>query len=567
MSKHDEFVKVVNTLKKASPTISAQQRIGLLREAVQQHDLSVDEASKILDASGLIIGEKVNYFEILGLSMEADSVSQIDAAYDQHYKASLNAGARVRPDGRTEDQWRELLNAARATLKDPESRQAHITELQREKDNGTLEGNVLPIFKFPNGAEAISIPQLADLMEENSKEATDALYRGYLEQSLGRAGEMHFATAARATAKEFPNAPELGLKAMVEILRGKMAFQEGIETSMPQRLDQRMEVEKPNEASTPKQLARMIERNWEQAKTLLYNGFMTLWFQYTMQPQFADIAKNIKTRYNTDQDIGLEMLVQELDPHIGQPELEISHTHIDFGKVDAEARKTIQLEIKNVGRGFLYGDVELATELPGFQVSASAIRGAALLTIALDARHLAVKRKYEIPLAIRTNGGNPLEVPITCYVDYLISESIRTVLISSAAVATIAFVTRLIIFLLEDSGWLGTHLTGTHFTNWADYWQQSWTEWSDRWLWINWKVYTLKTPISEFGFISALASLGIGIFAYWFFFFRKGGIRGAPRILRRMLPAFFLFLKKGIRGAPRILRRMLPGFFLKKGIR
>ena len=532
MSKHDEFVTVVNTLKAASPTISAEQRIGLLRQAVQQHGLPVDEASKILDASGLIIGEKVNYFQILGLSIEAlqngseaDNVSQIDAAHQQHYNASLRAGGRVRPDGRTEDQWRVLLNHARDTLKDPQSRQEHITDLQRETDNGALDGNVLPIFKFPNGAEATSIPQLADLMAKNSKEATDALYRGYLEQSLGRAGEMHLATAARATAKEFPNDPELGLKAMVEILRGKMEFREGIETSTPQRLGQKMEVEKQNEAATPKQLARMIDRNWEQAKTLLYNGFMALWFEYTAQPQFAEIAKKITTRYNTDQDIGLEMLVQELDPHIGQPELEISHTHIDFGTVDAEAQKTIQLEIKNVGRGFLYGDVEFATELPGFQVSASAIRGAATLTVALDARHLTVKRRHEIPLVIRTNSENPLKVPITCYVDYLVSESVRRVLISSAAVATIALVTRLIIFLLEDSGWLGTHLTGTDFTNWPDYWQQSWTRWSDSWLWINWKVYTLEAPRSGFGFIPALAALGIGIFAYWFFFFRKKGIR------------------------------------------
>ena len=532
MSTHDEFVTIVNTLKAASPTISADQRVGLLRQAVQQHGLSIDEASKILEASGLIIGEKVNYFEILGLSMEdlqngseADSVSQIDAAHEALYNTSLRAGGRVRPDGQTEEQWRVLLNQARDTLKDPQSREEHIADLQRTADNGSLEGNVPPIFKFPNGDEATSIPQLADLMAKNPKEATDALYRGYLEQSLGRAGEMQFATAARATAKEFPNDHELGFKAMVQILRGKMAFQKGIETRTPQRLGQKMEVDKQNEAATPNQLARMIDRNWKQAKTLLYNGFMALWFEHTQQPQFADIAKKITTRYNTDPDIGLEMLVQELDPHIGQPELEISHTHIDFGTVDAEAQTTIQLEIKNVGRGFLYGDVELATKLPGFQVSTSTIRGGARLTVALDARHLAVKRRHEIPLAIRTNSGPLLKVPITCYVDYLISESIRRVLISSAAVATIALVTRLIIFLLEDSGWLGTYLTGTNFTNWSDYWRQSWTEWSDSWLWIDWKVYALKTPRSGFGFILALASLGVGIFGYWFFFLKKKGIR------------------------------------------
>ena len=554
MSKHDEFVTVVNTLKAASPTISAEQRIGLLRQAVQQYDLSVDEASEILDVSGLIIGEKVNYFEILGLSIEelqneseAEIATHIDAAHKKRYDASLSAGGRVRPDGRTEDQWRVLLNQARDTLKDPESRQDHIGDLQREKDNGDSVGNVPPIFKFPNGDEATSIPQLAALMVKHSKEATDALYRGYLEQSLGRAGEMHFATAARATAKEFPNDQELGLKAIVQILRGKMVFQEGIETHTLQRLGQKMEVEKQNEAATTKQLALMIDRNWGQAKTLLYNGFMALWFEYTTQSQFADIAKKIATRYNTDQDVGLEMLVQELNPQIGHPELEISHTHIDFGRVDAEARKTIQLEIKNVGRGFLYGDVQLATELPGFQVSASALRGAATLTVALDARHLAVKRMHEIVLVISTNSGNLLKVPITCYVDYLISESVRRVLISSAAVATIALVTRLVIFLLEDPGWLGTHLTGTNFTTWTDYWHQSWTEWSDRWLWVNWKVYTLEAPRSGFGFIPALALLGIGIFAYWFFFFRKKGIRGTLRILQRTLHGLFFFRKKGIR--------------------
>ena len=239
MSKHDEFKALVNTLKAASPTITAEQRIGLLRQAVQQYALSVDEASKILDASGLIVGETVNYFEILELSSieelqnrdEADITTQIDDAYSQRYNASLRAGGRVRTDGRTEEQWRVLLNQARDTLKDPERRSEHLANLQRDKDNADLGGDAPPIFKFPNGDEATRIPQLADLMAKNSEDATDALYRGYLEQSLGRAGEMHFASAARATAKEFPNDRELGCKAMVQILRGKWNFRKGLKAS------------------------------------------------------------------------------------------------------------------------------------------------------------------------------------------------------------------------------------------------------------------------------------------------------------------------------------------------
>ena len=527
MAKRDEFIAVVNTLKSASPTISAEQRIGLLRQAVQQHGLSVDEASEILATSGLIIGEKANYFEILGLSIEdlqdqsdADIGARVDAVHKQRYNVSLRAGGRVRPDGRTEDQWRVLLNHARDTLKDRQRREEYIVDLQRDKNSTPLEGSAPPIFKFPNGDEATSISQLAALMTKNSEDAADALYRGYLEQSLGRAGEMHFATAARAVANEFPNDRSLGLKAMVQILQGKMEFQEGIETNIPQRFGQKMEVEKQNEAATPKQLALMIDRNWEQAKTLLYNGFMALWFEYTAQPQFAGIAKKITTRYNTDQDVGLEMLVQELNPQIGHPGLEISHTHIDFGTVDTETQKTIQFEVKNVGRGFLYGDAQFASEMQGFHLSAPPIRGKSVVTLEIDASLMAVKRLHEAELLINTNGGD-LKVPVSCYVDYPIVKSIHRVIISGAAVAAIALVTRLIVLSLEGPGWLATHLTREGFMNWKRYWSWLWVKWTDEWLWIDWKVYTFGAPGAEFGFFVALAALIVGILGYRFFFFSQ----------------------------------------------
>ena len=524
MSKHDEFVTVVNTLKAASPTITTEQRLGLLRQAVQQYALSVDEASKILDASGLIVGEKASYFEILGVSIEelqsqseADIITHIDEAHHQRYEASLRAGARIRSDGRSEEQWRVILNQARDTLKDPEKRREHIVSLQRDKDNAALGGDAHPIFKFPNGDEATSIPQLAALMAKHSTEATDALYRGYLEQSLGRAGEMHFASAARATAREFPNDRELGCKAMVQILRGKMEFEKGIESRAPRRLDQDQEMvaQKPNEAGTPKQLALMIDRNWQQAKTLLYNGFIALWFEYTKQPQLASISKKIMKRYGNDQDVGLEMLVQELDPQIGQPELEISHTHVNFGKVDTETRAKIQVKIRNVGRGFLYGDVQLASELPGFHLRSRPIRGEAGFTIQLEASHLTVKQLHETELVVSTNSGT-LQVPISGYVDYPVAKSIRRVLISSAAVATIALVTCLIILQFEHPGWLAARLAGTDFIDWEQYWDRSWIRATDQWLWINWSFYTLDAPRTGLGFVLALILLGIGIFGYWF---------------------------------------------------
>ena len=515
MSKHDEFMAVVNTLKSASPTITAEQRIGLLRQAVQQHGLSVDEAAEILEASGLVIGEKVNYFEILGLSIEeiqdqgeAAIAARVDTAHEQHYNASLRAGGRVRPDGRTEEQWRILLNHARDALKDTKKREEHIVDLQRDTDDTLLKGSAPPIFKFSNGDEATSIPELADLMAKNAKDATHALYHGYLEQSLGRVGEMHFATAAQAVAKEFPNDRELGRKAIVDILKGKMTFEKGSEARMPKQFGQEMEAQKPNEAGTPKQIALMIDRNWEQAKTLLYSGFIALWFEYTKHLELANIAKKINSRYGDDQDVGLEMLVQELDSQIGQPELEMSHTHIDFGKVDTETQATLQVEIKNRGRGFLYGDVQLVNEMPGLQLSAASIRDEAVVTVELDASLFTAKQRHETELVVSTNSGR-LEVPIACYVDYPIWKSIRRCLISGAAVAMVTLAPRLIVLLLTDAEWLSTRFTSAGFVHFESA--------SD----LNNLYY--QREIGLWQYPVALVSIGIGIFAYWFLFFKKYG--------------------------------------------
>ena len=100
---------------------------------------------------------------------------------------------------------------------------------------------------------------------------------------------------------------------------------------------------------------------------------------------------------------------------------------------------------------------------------------------------------------------------------YLIQPSIQRVAISGFSVATIALVTRLIIQRFGHSGWLTTG-----FTDWSQYW--SWDEWFE-WPWFEWRVYTLSAPGTGLGFAIALASLGAGIFAYWFYFFKKKRVR------------------------------------------
>ena len=534
MSKRNEFITFVNEFKATSSTISTEQYRGLHRQAETKYKLSVEDASEILKNSGLNVEKTGNYLEILGLSIEelqdlneAAIVKRVEKAYNKYYRASLKAGARPRPDGRTEEQWRTLLNQARDTLTSSHKREAYVANLHQEVD-APLLGDGSPIFKFPNGDEAFNISQLAKLMLKNSKDATDALYRGYLEQRLGGVGEMHFADAARSVVSEFPDNRELGLRAMVSILEKKMEFRKG------------------RDAQTPAQLANSIDLNWQQAKNLLFNGFIAIWLEYTKQPELANMARNITNLYKDEQDVGVEKVVQSLNPRIGHPILHISHESINFGNIDTETEKKIQLEIKNTGRGFLYGNLQLTNDIPGLQLSTMDIRGNTLVTVELDASLLASKKTYKTELVVNTNTGDPtgpssqyvmkaesestintnvgglsgdITIPIDCYVDYPVLKSIRRVAVSGASVATITLSVCLIILLLGDSGWLATRLTNANFVTF----NANWVEWSDKWLGMDWPIYKLGTPGIGFRFVIALAALIAGVFAYRFFFFKRRG--------------------------------------------
>ena len=216
-----------------------------------------------------------------------------------------------------------------------------------------------------------------------------------MEQSLRRFGETHFANAARAVVSQYPSNRQIGFLAIIAILRGKIAFRQG------------------SEASTPQQLARLIDQNWQQSKTLLYNGLIALWLEYTKHPQLATAAKAIINHNPSEQDIGLEELVQKLDPQIGKPKLEVSHSRIDFDSIDTESQRTIDIQITNRGRGFLYGKVQLATNMSGLQISETEIRGEGSVSVKLDASYLSANKTYQTDLVFSTNGGM-VRVPISC---------------------------------------------------------------------------------------------------------------------------------------------------------
>ena len=146
MSKRDEFEAFISRLKAVSPTITDEQRKGLLRQASLEFDVPVDDAVEILRAAGLVVGRNENYFEILEISIaklnnlsEDDITTYVNDTHKKLYTTSLAAGGLPRPDGRSQEQWRNVLNQARDTLIDPLKRREHISMLQRYMDEQKLD--------------------------------------------------------------------------------------------------------------------------------------------------------------------------------------------------------------------------------------------------------------------------------------------------------------------------------------------------------------------------------------------------------------------------------------------
>ena len=92
MLRRDAYITLINELQNGLTDYNRGTTQRLLRRAVQQFDLLINEADGILNASGLVIGEQVDYFEVLDLSIsgfENRSESDLQIALRQHTKTCI----------------------------------------------------------------------------------------------------------------------------------------------------------------------------------------------------------------------------------------------------------------------------------------------------------------------------------------------------------------------------------------------------------------------------------------------------------------------------------------------
>ena len=243
MPKRNDFIAVVKRVKSALSNITDDQRKELVKQAVQDHKLTRQEATKILENEGLTannVNNVVNYFEELGLDMKViESLSEdeikteigkkSDDLYNEYSKqGSGNPLIRDKLD---------LVTEAKRILSDPQKRKEHRDLIKGRPKHVDL------LFTFAT----TGIAQLTSLIKDHYSEATQILYSGNLAKCLSGT---RLADAAQAVVRQFSRDKSMGMMAMVAIISGKIEFTGG------------------DKGSTRQELATMADKNWNDAKKI-----------------------------------------------------------------------------------------------------------------------------------------------------------------------------------------------------------------------------------------------------------------------------------------------------------
>jgi len=104
------------------------------------------------------------------------------------------------------------------------------------------------------------------------------------------------------------------------------------------------------------ELALLCDQHWEDGIYHLYAGHFEAWLDSVNRHDLAVRAESIRIR-SGNQSAGLEEFLRAANPTIPLPSLAVSTRVLDFGRVEKGATCPMTLQIKNVGRGCLYGHV------------------------------------------------------------------------------------------------------------------------------------------------------------------------------------------------------------------
>lgn len=104
------------------------------------------------------------------------------------------------------------------------------------------------------------------------------------------------------------------------------------------------------------ELAITCDQYWEDGIYHLYQGHLEPWLDSINRHDLAVRAESIRVR-GGNQAAGLEEFLRAANPTIPLPSLAVSTRAVDLGQVEKGSTVTARLQIKNAGRGCLYGRI------------------------------------------------------------------------------------------------------------------------------------------------------------------------------------------------------------------
>lgn len=163
---------------------------------------------------------------------------------------------------------------------------------------------------------------------------------------------------------------------------------------------------------TPLELARVIETNpqcRQRGLDLLEQGLIRAWLVGANMLQGTDAIQAFDhaiLRIDATPESKLEAVLHLLDPHLPHPKMLIEPHNMNFGRLTFGAERTLQLRIKNVGRGYLYGNLEIEQSGRGFTVDHYAIEGNGVIINVTATSISNIDNQYQrTNLIIKTNAG------------------------------------------------------------------------------------------------------------------------------------------------------------------
>ncbi len=164
----------------------------------------------------------------------------------------------------------------------------------------------------------------------------------------------------------------------------------------------------------PSALPRCLDQDpaaRDAARALLANGWLRTWLVASGRCDPGQLDA-ILDQATLSPDSQLEAILHLCDPQLAWPTPASSHAHVDLGGVSTETPQTLQVTIRNGGRGYLAGTVRLRRPVEGLDVVPQWIEGHAVpVPVTVNCAGLRAGAEYRAELVVESNGGT-LTVPI-----------------------------------------------------------------------------------------------------------------------------------------------------------